>query len=425
MRIKRRQFLQGCCAGIAAMSGVRVSNLSFAQSPGSNQKIIINVFLRGGMDALNFLIPYADALYHDARQRIAIDASDGAIDVDGYFALHPQAAALKDIYDSQHLALIPATGIPDEQGTRSHFQAQDYLEFGGPQQNEGGWLGRYLNGIAPPPEFSGIFRGLSISSSTALSLAGFSGALSLNDADSFTIQGNANDGDIRAALRTMYGPDPELAEPAMKTLDAIDLLDANPIGNYTPRPGVQYPDDDFAEALKGLAQVIKLGMGLQAATIDLGGWDTHENQTYGDPEAGPYADRVADLVGGLEAFWADIADNHNDVTIVVMSEFGRRLNENANRGTDHGHGGLMMVLNGGIREKKVYGDWPGLATDQLYERKDLKVTTDFRQVLGEILISQTGIKSWQIGDYFPGYSFPGPVGFLLEESARSDVMMVR
>lgn len=413
MRMKRRTFLQGCCAGIAAMSGARLTNLTFAQTPGSPQRCIVTIFLRGGMDALNFLIPHADSLYHDARPDLSLQPSDGAYDLDGYFALHPSAGALKELYDSRHLALVAATGIPDGQGTRSHFQAQDYLEYGGQQKNEGGWLGRYLNAAPTPTQYSGIFRGISVSSSLALSMQGFGGALSMREADDFTLEGRADKTDLRRALRTMYGVDPTLGPPAMKTLDAIDLLEANPVDDYTPRPGVEYPNEDIADSLASIAQLIKLDVGLQAATVDLGGWDTHEGQAGSNPATGSFSDRVSELSDSLGAFWADIADHHGLVTVVVMTEFGRRLKENNNRGTDHGHGGVMMVLNGAIREKRVFGEWPGLANDQLYERKDLRVTTDFRTVLSEVLISQAEVDPNDIGQYFPGYTFPDPVGFLI------------
>lgn len=416
MRMQRRTFMQGCCAGIIAMSGSRIGNLVFAQ-PGNNQRdIVINVFLRGGMDALNFLVPHADASYQEARGSSLALSTAQVIDLDGYFGLHPSAARLKELFDQQHLALIEATGIPDNQGTRSHFQAQDYLDYGGADTDSTGWLGRYLNSVSGRDDFGGVFRGLSFDSSVALSLAGFGSALSVNDAAEFTLRGtSSHKDDLRRALRTMYNFDGALGPVALKTLDVSDLLDANPVGDYAPAAGVEYGDDNFADSMASLAQLIKMDLGLQAATVNLGGWDTHENQAGGARIDGTFAGLVEDLANGLHAFWADLADHPAHVTVVVMSEFGRRLKENANRGTDHGHGGVMMVLNKYVSQKRVFGQWPGLSTDELYERKDLRVTTDFRTVLSEIFTKRLGLPASQLGSYFPGYT-PAPLlGFINQE----------
>jgi len=412
MKMKRRTFVQGCCAGIAAMSGAKLTNLSFAQeaTPGAAQPVLLSIFLRGGMDALNFLIPHADSNYNDQRPRLRINTGT-ALDLDGYFGLHPSAAPLKELFDDQHVGLVCATGIPDADGTRSHFQAQDYMDYGGTQEAGGGWLGRYLNTVPGGGKFADIFRGVSLSSGVSESLGGFTGALSLGELDDFTLSGNGTERRrFRQALRTMYTHDPSLSAPALSTLDAAELIRGNGIEEYAP--DVEYPDSGFADALMSVAQLVKRDMGLQAATIDLGGWDTHESQAGGDPTTGSYADNVDRLTRALHAFWDDLGSERGRVTVTVISEFGRRLKENDNRGTDHGHGGMMIVLDTAITEKRVFGDWPGLSNDELYERKDLRVTTDFRDVMGDVLKSKFSLGTGDINALFPGFGYTGGIGFL-------------
>ncbi len=416
MKIARRTFMQGCCATIAAMSGARLGNLVFAQRGAPQRDIVINVFLRGGMDCLSFLAPFADAEYHSKRPDLGLgqNAGDNEVsDLDGYFGLHSAAAPLVDLYNAQHLALIPATGLPDNLGTRSHFEAQDFMDFGGADPSSGGWLKRYLNSVPVGGlPFEGLFRGISFGSAVSPSFSGFPEALALTEAGDFAIRGSSsNEDDLRRALRLMYDFDPELREVALRTLDATDVIDANPPGEYVPSAGVTYPDSSFSDAMKSIAQMVKLDLGLQAATVDFGGWDTHESQaSSSNPDSGYFADQVGDLAGTLAAFWDDMSAQHSRLTMVVMSEFGRRLKENANRGTDHGHGGMMMVFNSNIDAKKVWGTWPGLSSAELFEGKDLKVTTDFRQVLSEIFVARASATSTDLDNYFPGYTYPEPLG---------------
>lgn len=426
--MNRRRFLQGCCAGIVAMNGARLGSLSFAQTPSGGRDMLVTIFLRGGMDALSFLVPHGDSYYQEERSGGLALGAGQVLDIDGYFGLHPQAAALMELYQQGHLALIPATGIPDAHGTRSHFQAQDYLEYGGFTASQGGWLGRYLAETQPSEQqLAGLFRGMSLGSALALSLQGYNGALAMNDIGEFTLRGDAGQSnELRRALRLMYAQDQELQATAAQTLDAVDLLDANPPGEYTPRQGVEYPDNDFSGALAMLAQLIKMDIGFQAGTVDLGGWDTHENQANGNnPTAGSFADRVGELAGGLAAFWNDMTDFHGRITVVVMSEFGRRLKQNSNNGTDHGHGGLMMVLSASLRGRQIWGAWPGLSPEELYERKDLRVTTDWRQVLAEVAFARLGMDAAAMQGLLPGYQYPGPVGFFLETQDLPNHLIIR
>lgn len=405
MRFNRRNFLKGCCAGIVAMNGAKLHSLVFGQ--GTPQRdIVISVFLRGGTDALNLLVPADNADYLTARPNLSIPAAN-VLPLDATFGLHPAAAKLKELYDAQHLAPVCAAGSTDP--TRSHFEAQDFMERGvpgDPLYSGGGWISRYLAGVPG----SAIFKGVSMGSSVALALDGFDGALAMNGAEGFTLNGNSLD-DVRRGLRRMYSEDPQLAEIMDRTLDATDYIDYADPGTYVPSPGVTYPaDNDLADTMKSLAQIIKLDLGLSAATVDLGGWDTHDGQRdWDDRLDGRFADLVQQLSDAIHAFWLDMAAYHGRLTIVVMSEFGRRLRENDNRGTDHGHGGAMFVVSSSLVQKKVRGTWPGLAYENLFENVDLAVTTDFRTVLSEIMYARLGVPN--VGALFPGFSYPGPVGF--------------
>jgi uncharacterized protein (DUF1501 family) len=403
-RIRRRTFLQGCCAAIAAMNGSRLGNLVFAQGGGPQRDILVVVFLRGGMDALSFLAPYSDANYADARPRLRLTSAQVS-DIDGYFGLHPSAAALRDLYTNQHLALIPAAGFPES--NRSHFEAQDYYERGQlGASTTGGWLARHLATMAG----GDVFQAVSIGSSVAVSLEGMSEALAMDGADGFEIAGHWNQvDDIRAALRRMYAYDDRFGVTALRTLDIADIIEANPPGDYVPRNGVVYPNTGFADRLLSVAQLIRMDVGLEVATLDLGGWDTHENQASGSNSAsGTFANLVSELSGGLNAFWTDLQDYHGRLTVMVMSEFGRRLRENASIGTDHGHGGLMMVLSANIAQRKVWGVWPGLANEQLFERVDVHATTDFRTVITEVMAARRAHAD--PATLFPGFAYPGPLG---------------
>ncbi|MBX7246205.1 MAG: DUF1501 domain-containing protein [Candidatus Sumerlaeaceae bacterium] len=406
MTMRRRTFLQGCCSGIIAMSGSHLGNLVFGQGGSTNRDILVTVFLRGGMDALSLLSPFNDPNYLAGRTRLALPGNQ-VLAIDGYFGLHPSATALKTMYDNKHLALIPACGFPE--ANRSHFDAQDSMERGkvGDSARLGdGWIARHLNNFRT----NAVFQGVTFSSTVDTSLEGFSGGLALSDAGDFTLYTGWNQGDdIRRALRTMYAYDGDLGDVVKRTLDASDLIDANPPDAYVPQNGVVYPDTGFSDTMKSLAQLIRMNVGLEAATVDLGGWDTHESQAYyGSPTQGYFSGMIQQLSGGLGAFWNDLADFHGKLTVVVMSEFGRRLKENDNIGTDHGHGGLMMVISSNVSQKKVWGTWPGLDNDQLTEHVDLRVTTDFRTILAEILAARRG--QTDVATLFPGFTYDSPLG---------------
>lgn len=407
MKVQRRRFLQGCCAGILAMDHATVGNLVFGQPGGGpSGDILISIFLRGGMDALSLLVPHGDPDYHIARARLAMDTSD-VLDINGLLGLHPSAVKLKELLDSRHLGIVMACGSTDP--TRSHFDAQDYMERGKPGDSYflgGGWLARHL---AMFPS-DAIFQGVSLGSTVAVSLEGFSDALAMDDPGDFTLRGSGSqEDDIRRALRQMYQADPVLGTVGQRTLDAADIVEAADPGNYVPGHGVTYPNSEMANAMAAVAQMIRLDLGLQAATVDIGGWDTHESQAdWGSPASGYFAGQIEDLSDALYAFWNDLSDFHGRITLVVASEFGRRLKENDNRGTDHGHAGVMLVLSANLIGNGLYGSWPGLSSGQLFEGVDLQVTTDFRTPLTEILVDRC--QSPNIGAIFPGFTDPTRLG---------------
>lgn len=411
MIVNRRRFLQGCCA--AAMGGSSLGRLAFSQN--GNQGVVIQIFLRGGMDGLSFLVPHADPDYHGARGDLAMDGSQ-VLDVDGYFGLHPAAAPFLELYQEGHLALIPACGMP--KANRSHFQAQDWIERGGNGETggpRGGWLTRYLteNGA------SGVMSGVSFGGSIATALEAYPPALALSNLGGFSLRGRWDlVDDARRSLRKMYGGEGgPLGDAGLNALDLGDLFTANPPTDYEAPNGTEYPNTGMGRTLKNVAQLIRLELGLTAATVDFGGWDTHESQAGGDPTTGYFAGLVQELCEALHAFWNDLNDYHGRVTVAMVSEFGRRVRENDNRGTDHGHGGLMMVLDSGLAAKKVWGEWPGLAVEQLYQRVDVQATTDYRAVLGELLLARLGVDN--IPAVFPGYAFQEPLGlFGVETPAR-------
>jgi uncharacterized protein (DUF1501 family) len=385
-------------------------------APGEGRDILINVFLRGGIDALNLVVPFNDPDYVLARPRLKLSGNQVAqldasqiSDIGIELGLHPAAAPLRTLMNQNHLAIVAASGSTS--GSRSHFEQQDFMDRGKPDDPhvEGGWLGRYLQAISA----SDIFAGVSKSTSVATSLEGFTGALALPSASGFSLNAHWNHrDDMRRALRLMYQADADLATVARRTLEATDFIDyANP-GSYTPEFGAVYPSGSFGGSLTALAQLIKMDVGLKAATVDLGGWDTHEAQANSDPTTGTFNDLVAQLSTGLAEFWKDMTNFHGRLTVVVMSEFGRRLRENDNRGTDHGHGGVMMVLSANVVRGRIYGTWPGLKREELFESVDLQVTTDFRRVLSEVVIARLRLNAPSI--VFPDYSYQGPVGIFGE-----------
>ncbi len=411
--LTRRQFLIGCSGAIAALVGSRLTSLAFAapqHADGTPRDVLLVVFLRGGADGLSMVAPLQDPdrqYYEMARPMLQIPLSGkhALLPLDDNFGLHPFAAPFYELYQEGKLAIIHAAGLTSN--TRSHFDAMAYMELGTPgrKTTHTGWLTRHL-ATANTTSGRSLFPVLAAGGSQPDSLLASRDTVTMSTPDDFSLIAHwYYRDDLRAGLRRLYAGETFLDQVAQETLDAMDIIETVNPGDYQPAHGAQYPEGDFGDNLQVVAQIIKLGLGLQVATLDLGGWDTHEAQAW-DVE-GYFADLFHELAQGLHAFYMDLdtggTDNPvNRLTVVVMSEFGRRVRENASRGTDHGHGNVMWVLGGHVNGGQVYGSWPGLHTDQLYQRADLAITTDYRQVLSEILIRRLG--NPHLGTIFPGYT---------------------
>ena len=409
----RRDFLADgardlCALGGAALLTSGLAKLAFGAGP--QDEILVVVFLRGACDGLSFAPPLDGpdrALYEAARPNLKVPVKT-ALDLNGRLGFHPAAKPLHDLFKSGKLALAHAAGM--NENTRSHFDAQAFMELGTPgkKTTTSGWLTRHLlqgSGAAAPSFLTAV----SLGSLTPNSLLAYPEVAVINALDGFNVAGSKTYQNAqRETLRRLCAAGSWAERYGRETLDAMDAFEFVSPGAYKPA-GREYPKADVGNRLRTLAQLIKMDLGLTVATIDMGGWDTHKYQ--GDNGEGTFANLVGQLSQALAAFHEDMsAGTPRKVTVVVMTEFGRRLKENASRGTDHGHGGLMMVLGENVDGGKVYGRWPGLDNENLYERADLAVTTDYRQILGEILVKRLGDP--KIAEVFPGYSDFRPLNVL-------------
>ncbi|HAX69833.1 MAG TPA: DUF1501 domain-containing protein [Anaerolineales bacterium] len=392
--LPRRQFLQGCSAAIAAMAGAKLTNIAFARQDNPSDTLVV-VFLRGGWDALNVVAPIEGddrGFYEKARPDIRIQ---NLLRLNDQFGMHPAMSPLYDLYQAGRVGVVHAVGLNVD--TRSHFDAQEYIELGTPgsKNTASGWITRHL-------QASGISSILPVLSTSGMptSLLNFVPTVSLSTPEEFSLWDNGLRDSHINALRQMYAGESLLHRAGARTLDALDIV--SPLsGGYEPSNGAYYNNDEFGIQLKTVAQMIKLDAGLRVATVDFGGWDTHEYQNSGD--GGYMADLLNSLASGLANFYLDLDSGYTDkLSVVVVSEFGRRLVQNESYGTDHGHGSVMFTLGGSVNGGQVFGNWPGLHNDQLYDRADLAVTTDYRQVLGELL-SKRGNNA-DIESVFPGFS---------------------
>ncbi len=374
-----------------------------ADAPSPRKKILVAIFQRGAADGLNVVVPFGEQAYYDLRPAIAIPRPNGtpeaAVDLDGFFGLHPSLKALKPLFDQQHLAVVDAVGSPDP--TRSHFDAQDYMESGTPglKATSDGWLNRAL--VARTGSQSPM-RALSMGSALPRSMRGRNDAIAINSLNDFQIR----DAQSSSTFESMYAGtlDKTLNGTAKETFDAVKMLQTIQKQKYTPASGAAYPNGKFSQNMQQIARLIKADVGLEVAFTDVGGWDTHVNQVGPKPSLGGMANLLSEFGQSLAAFYQDLGDRMADVTVVTMSEFGRTAKENGNRGTDHGHANVMFVMGGDVKGGKVYGDWPGLGPDQLYEGRDLNLTTDFRDVLGELVVKHLGNREMKY--VFPGYPEP-------------------
>ena len=420
--LSRRSLLKGCCAAaVAGTAGVR----AWATPNAVNDEIVVYLFLRGGIDGLNLVSPGAGhpdrGHYEQARADIGIPTSGTGASLPlgtSNFAMHPNAPQLQQLYTSNRLAIIHAVGMPTSV-TRSHFDAQAYLELGTPglQGGGSGWITRHLLSATNLPTEITI-PALAAASATPKSMLGSTEALTMASVGDFeldTAHWSWADAQVAAVAGAtnpsegVWGGGTVLDAAGRRALDALSIVKAQNFGAYTPANGAVYPGNAYGNQLKMIAQMIKADLGVRIATLDLGGWDTHDGQAY------TFDIQVDTLARGLSAFYLDLdggtAPDINRVTIVVHSEFGRRLRENDDGGSDHGYGNLMMVLGGRVFGG-MYGQWPGLDRNagQLFDNADLQVTTDFRRVLSEILIRRLGNPN--LGFVFPGYAGYAPLGFV-------------
>jgi len=372
------------------------------------KKILITVFQRGAVDGLNVVVPHGDPAYYALRPSIALprptENDNSVIDLNGHFGLHPSLHALKPFWDRRQFAIVEAVGSPDP--TRSHFDAQDYMESGTPgmKATYDGWLNRALALEATPSPV----RAVSLGEEVARTLRGKNQALAIGNVNDFQVK----DQRMAATFESMYGvsADQVLNTTARETFDAVRLVKSIQSKPYVPSNAASYPKGRFGDSLQQIARIIKSDVGLEVAFTDIGGWDTHVNEVGGQPHEGRLAQLLREFGDGLAAFATDMGDRMADITIVTMSEFGRTAKENGNRGTDHGHANVMFALGGNIHGGKIYGDWPGLQPEQLYEGRDLNVTTDFRTVLSELVARQLGNRD--VAHVFPGFEKTKPAGLL-------------
>ncbi len=414
----RRVFLKSSALAMFGMGAAPAwlgRSVYAAEGPARRKKILVAIFQRGAVDGLNVVVPFGEQRYYELRPSIAIPRPNGspeaAVDLDGFFGLHPSLSPLKPLYDARHLAVVEAVGSPDP--TRSHFDAQDYMESGTPgrKATPDGWLNRALprESAAKGMAKSSSVRAVSLGPNLARTLRGRNDALAVNNLNEFQIR----DARSSETFESMYASslDTVMHGTGKETFDAIKLMQSIQKQTYLPANGATYPNGRFGQSLQQIARLIKADVGLEVAFADIGGWDTHVNEAAQNPAQGQLANNLKDFGGALAAFYQDLGDRMEDVTVVTMSEFGRTARENGNRGTDHGHANVMLVMGGDVRGGKVYGEWPGLAEEQLYEGRDLNLTTDFRDVLGELVTRHLGNPN--LTAVFPGYQTPRFRGLLL------------
>jgi len=407
--ISRRVFLKN--GGLALVSlGFAPEFLArtVAAAGPSRRRVLVTIFQRGAVDGLNMIVPFGEREYYASRPSIAIarpGRADSAVDLDGFFGLHPRLGQLKPLFDAGQLAVVHACGSPD--GTRSHFDAQDYMETATPgvKSTPDGWLNRYLH--AREHEAQTPFRAVALAQQLPRSLQGLAPALAIGQIDRFGIRAGASTEMVQASFESEYAAaaDRVLHSTGREAFDAVRMLREADPSRYAPGNGAEYPRSAYGEALKQIAQLIKADVGLEVAFAESGNWDHHVNE---GAAVGQLAARLDDFGRGIAALVRDLGDRMQDVVILTMSEFGRAVAENGNRGTDHGHGNAMLVVGGGVRGGKVYGRWPGLAREQRYEGRDLAVTTDFRAVFNEVVSGHLSLTDTRA--VFPGFTAPRPLG---------------
>lgn len=407
--VTRRIFLKD--GGLALVSlGFAPTFLARTVAAGAaRQKVLITIFQRGAVDGLNMIVPFMEREYYAARPSLAIarpgSGADASIDLDGFFALHPRLAPLQGAWDAGQLAIVHACGSPDD--TRSHFDAQDYMETATPgvKSTPDGWLNRYLH--AKEHQAATPFRAVALAPQLPRALQGKASALAIGQIGQFGIRAGQATDMVQSSFEAEYAAaaNKVLQTTAREAFDAIRMLKKVDPAQYTPANGAEYPRSPFGQALQQIAQLIKADVGLEVAFAESGNWDHHANE---GAAVGILANRLDDLARGIAALTRDLGDRMQDVVVMTMSEFGRTVAENGARGTDHGHGNAMMILGGAVRGGKVYGKWPGLAREQRYEGRDLAITTDFRSVFNEVVRGHLGLRDTT--HVFPRFTSGPPLG---------------
>jgi uncharacterized protein (DUF1501 family) len=430
-RLTRRAFVRSGSMALLALGfpPAFLQRALLAQTPdAARKKTLICIFQRGAVDGLNMVVPFGEKAYYQRRRATAIPAplrdGTGALDLDGFFGLHPSLRPLHELYGRRELAIVHAVGSPHP--TRSHFDAQDFMETATPgvKSTRDGWLNRVLSNtecgdctgrtlqdgrahaadhavgqVGMATSFHPALRGVAMGSAMPRALRGSAPALAIDDLARFGIGGR--DASARSSFERIYGDDSGdmVTGAADEALEAIRILrEVNP-QQYRAAPGIQYPRTNFGRSLLQIAQLIKSGVGVEIAFADLGGWDTHQAQ---GAVQGQLANRFTELARGIRALYDDLGDRMDDVVIMTMSEFGRTVAENGTGGTDHGHANCMMIMGGPVAGGRILGDWPGLEREQLYDGRDLALTTDFRDVFAEVVSGH--LRTEQLDKVFPGHA---------------------
>lgn len=417
LKLSRRYFLKQSGIALVGLSAMPAFLQRAAAASAPSKKQLVVLFQRGAADGLNIVVPFSEPNYYRLRPTIAIrqpsrtSNGDCAIDLDGYFGLHPSLSSLEPLFRENQLAIVHAAGSPDP--TRSHFDAQDFMESGTPglKATEDGWLNRAIESV--PEENASPFRAVAVGPNLPRMLRGNASAIALPDLRQFKVmpQSPALASAVQGGFEAMYAQtvDHALHGTGTETFEAIDLLRKADPGKYAPENGAIYPTSRLGQSLQQIGQLLKSNIGVEVCFVDCGGWDNHVNE---GGAQGQLSNLLRDLGQGLAAFHQDLGDRMADIVVVTMSEFGRTAKENGNRGTDHGHANCMFVMGGNVKGGRVYGRWPGLADHQLNEGRDLALTTDFRYVLGELLAAHIGVND--LRTVFPSFDnnprkFPGLV----------------
>jgi uncharacterized protein (DUF1501 family) len=383
----------------------------FAETRKARRKTIVCIFQRGAVDGLNMVVPFGEPAYFRVRRAIAVPAPGaqrGALDLNGFFGLHPSLEPLQELWTRKQMAIIHAVGSPHP--TRSHFDAQEFMETATPgdKTTRDGWLNRVLQetGCADCRTLAGgeahaadhaagqvalamsPLRGIAMTRALPRALQGRTPALAIPDLERFGIAGGRDEG-LESSFARMFRTEQGDAVDAAGSdaFEAINILRKLQPSQYRPRDGVQYPAGDFGRSLRQIAQLVKADVGLEIAFADIGGWDTHSNQ---GGSTGQLSTRFTEFARGIRALYDDLGDRVEDVVVLTMSEFGRTVAENGSGGTDHGHANCMLVMGGAVAGGRILGDWPGLEKEQLYQGRDLELTTDFRDVFAEVAARHLG-----------------------------------